>query len=462
MDAAHILARAAASGSFAGASDGVRAAYRNFILDTVAVMAAGAAHPSLSPAREAFVRADGGGVSTALGMRDGVSAATAALVNGAAMTVLQLQDGHRRARGHPMSHVLPVALSIAEERKAGTAEFLDAIMAGYEVSARVGAALGGMQPLLHDTGTFGAIGAAVAAAYLLADSPGEREALIAASIDNAAAVALFPFRDTCMEGSGVHHLFVGMGAQNGLQAARAAHAGLAPSPATLERFFGPRAGENFTPEMLTDGIGMDGRWSGFEIERAYLKWHPVCAHLGPMLDCIEILRERLGGFRPDEIAGVDVEVYATALQYDAQEPQSDLAARFSFRTVAALALTSEGLAHDSFYRDNFTRDEVQAMAARVTLRASGDLDALYPAQRPARVTIKLADGQGETAEVLFPKGDGPNALSGEDVDAKARRLLAPVWADDGANAIIRLLDTIAHGTAADLPQELGRLLRRAI
>lgn len=462
MDAAHILARAAASGSFAEASDGVRAAYRNFMLDTVAVMAAGAAHPSLAPARNAFVGADGGGASTALGIDQGVSAATAALVNGAAMTVLQLQDGHRRARGHPMSHVLPAALAIAEERKAGTNDFLDAVLAGYEVSARVGAALGGMQPLLHDTGTFGAIGAAVAAAYLLAGSADEREALIAASIDNAAAVALFPFRDTCMEGSSVHHLFVGMGTQNGLQAARAAHAGLAPSPATLERFFGPRAGENFAPDLLTDGIGADGRWSLYEIERAYLKWHPVCAHLGPMLDCIEILRERLGGFRRDEIKGVDVEVYATALQYDAKDPQSDLAARFSFRTVAALALTSDGLAQDSFYPENFTRDEVQKMAARVSLQANEELDALYPAQRPARVTISFADGHSERADVLFPKGDGPNGLTRDDVDAKARQLLVPVWGENGADAVIGLLDSVAGEPANDLPQELGRLLRQAI
>ncbi|MEZ2410745.1 MmgE/PrpD family protein [Bosea sp. RCC_152_1] len=219
------------------------------------------------------------------GFPEGVPAAVAGLVNGAAMTVLQLQDGHRRARGRPMSHVLAAALAIAEEIGAPSSAFLDAVMAGYEIAARVGASLGGMQALLHDTDTFGCIGAAVAAAHLLGceHSAAERTALIEAAIGNAAAVALFPFRDTCMEGASAHHLFVGLGVQNGINAARGAWAGLVPSAATLERFFGPRAGEAFDPSLMTDGIGSDGRWSRYEIEDAYLKWHPVCAHLGPML-----------------------------------------------------------------------------------------------------------------------------------------------------------------------------------
>jgi 2-methylcitrate dehydratase PrpD len=338
MEAACILARAAARSRFAAVPAEARAAYGRFLLDTVAVMAAGAAHASLAPARAALVATGGAGPASAAGFAERTIAATAALVNGAAMTELQLQDGHRRARGHPMSHVLPAALALAEERGAGGPAFLDAVVAGYEVCTRIGSALGGMQPLLHDTGTFGTIGAAVAAAHLLAASDDQRAGLIEAAIGNAATVALFPFRDTCMEGAGVHHLFVGLGCQTGLTAARAALAGLRPSPGTLERFFGPRAGEAFDAATLTAGIGAGGDWDRFEILEAYLKWHPVCAHLAPMVDCLELLRARLGEVRREAIASVEVAVYPVALQYDAPDPASDLAARFSFRTTAALAL----------------------------------------------------------------------------------------------------------------------------
>ncbi len=461
-DAARALARAAARSRFADAPQAVRAVYRDFMLDTVAVMAAGAAHPSLAPARKAFLDAGGSGPSSAAGFAAGCPASVAALVNGAAMTVLQLQDGHRRARGHPMSHVLPAALAMAEETGAPTPAFLDAVMAGYEVCARIGASLGGMQPLLHDTGTFGCVGAAVAAAHLLGRDleDGQRAALIEAGIGGAAAVALFPFRDTCMDGAGAHHLFVGLGTQNGLLAARAARARLSPSPSTLERFFGPRAGEAFDPAVLVEGIGADGAWLNHEIANAYLKWHPVCAHLGPMLDCIEELRLRLGGFDARAIRRVRVATYATALQYDSPDPASDLAARFSFRHAAALSLICGPLRHDSFGGERYRRPDVQALASKVVLAADTRLDALYPANRPTRVELVFEDGRQEAAEVLVPKGDGSRALARADVDDKARRLLASVWGAGADDAVRELLDTVERGGTRDLPARLGLVLRR--
>lgn len=460
-EAARILSRAAARSDFSLLPVDEQAVWRDFILDTVAVMAAGAAHPSITAVREAMAVAGGVGPASITGFAQGASAGTAALVNGMAMTALQLQDGHRRARGHPMSHVLPAALALAEETGATTGDFLNAIVAGYEVSARIGAALGGMQPLLHDTGTFGCIGAAVAAASILGRGPDveARGRLIEAAIGNAATVALFPFRDTCMEGAGVHHLFVGLGAQNGITAARATLAGLSPLPATLERFFGPRAGEGFDTTLLTQGIGADGRWSRSEIRSAYLKWHPVCAHLGPMLDCIEALRRRPEGINPERIVAVTIHVYSTALQYDSPDPRTDLAARFSFRHAAALSVCLGPLRHDGFSPDRLGRPDVKAMASRVRLVADPALDPLYPQHRPSRVTLDLADGSQVQAEVMAPRGDGPRPLTRAELQAKAMDLMGAAWGDDDPfHRIVALLDS----PPPDLQQRLGRVLRRGL
>lgn len=464
QSAATSLALAAAGTNVMEAASPMRAAYRNFVLDTIAVMAAGAAHPSISSARQAFVMTGGSGKSSALGIAEPCPAGIAGLVNGMAMTVLQLQDGHRRARGHPMSHVLPAALAVAEETGASTNAFLNAIVAGYEVCARIGSSLGGMQPLLHDTGTFGCIGAAVAAAYLFGRTSEEhgRAALIEAAIGNAASVTLFPFRDTCMEGAMTHHLFVGLGVQNGIAAARSAQAGFLPSDATLERFFGPRAGDAFNPALLTEGIDDNGQWSSDEITNAYLKWHPVCAHLSPMLDCIELLRERLGGFELAHLRNVRIEVYSTALQYDSPNPASDLAARFSFRHAAALALRFGPLRHDGFHQERLEHPDVVDLVSKTSLVIDNAFTALYPAKRPARVTLTFSDGSEESAEVLIPKGDGECALSRRDVDLKARRLINTVWDERQSDLLVALVDRLENDPPADFMHEIGHLLRRPI
>lgn len=460
--AARCLAEAAASTCFETLPQPVRSAYRDYVLDTISVMAAGAAHPSLRAMRTAFAESSGTGRCSIVGHSAAVPASVAGLLNGSAMTVLQLQDGHRRARGHPMSHVLPAALAIAEEVNASGQQLASAIVAGYEASARVGASLGGMQPLLHDTGTFGCIGAAVAAAFLLTheQEKASRINIIESAIGNSAAVALFPFRDTCMEGATGHHLFVGLGVQNGIVAARSSAAGLQPSERTLERFFGPRAGEAFNVSQLTAGISAEQEWSHYEIEQAYLKWHPVCAHLGPMLDCIEALRERIGDLKANDLSQVSVQVYSTALQYDSPHPKNDLAARFSFRHAAALALVFGPVRHDSFNEESLQHPNVESLISKIKLMADTSLDELYPENRPARVTLRFIDGGEETAEVLVPKGDGARRLTRQDVDAKSRRLADAAWGEGVFSELRQVIDLMEGDLPDDFAAKLGSLLRR--
>ena len=245
---AQILAKAAATTRWATTPSEVRRQTLDLILDTFAVIAAGARHPSLRPVAERLKDRDG--PATVVGYPTGASASNAALLNGATTTVLQLQDGHRIARGHPMSHVLPAAFAVAEELDATPEEFMSSVIAGYEVSARVGRALGGLQDLLHDTGTFGTIGAAVATAFLVS---GADEAAIAQAIEGSAAVALFPYRATPMAGATVHHLYVGLGASTGVIAGKAAVFGLSSLAGTLESFFGPRAGADFQVALIDRG-----------------------------------------------------------------------------------------------------------------------------------------------------------------------------------------------------------------
>ena len=119
-------------------SDAVAMAKR-CILDLLGAAAAGFETDAAAAVRDAGSRTSAGGRS--LWFTDlRFSGPFAALMNSAAASALDLDDGHRAAGGHPGASIIPAAVAIAEEVEAGPEEFLAAIVAGYEVGIRVAAA----------------------------------------------------------------------------------------------------------------------------------------------------------------------------------------------------------------------------------------------------------------------------------------------------------------------------------
>ncbi|WP_210495486.1 MmgE/PrpD family protein [Microvirga antarctica] len=446
------LASAASATTWTTTPEAVRLQIRDLVIDTFAVIAAGSVHPSLRPAITRMT--EDSGVCTVVGSSRPTTVNSAALANGAATTVLQLQDGHRIARGHPMSHVLPAAFAVAETIGASSAQLLSAIVAGYEVSARVGRALGGMQPLLHDTGTFGTIGAAVATAHLL--SEGDVNAL-AEAIEGSAAVALFPYRDTPLAGATVHHLYVGLGASTGVTAGQAAVFGLTSLSGTLESFFGPRAGAGFDPSLLIDGLTPEDTWSSYECRQAYYKVHPTCAHLNGINDAlVEIITQQR--VDPDRVERVDVSSYGYALEYNTDKPENDLSARFSIPFAVAIALLTGPLDATSIRDDVLADPRVRALAARIRVKHDPDLDAGYPAGRPAVVTVTMTDGSTFSATAHFPKGDVSNPLTAQERRQKATQLFSHAFEPSAVPGLLAALDGLTTGGSV---AEVGRLLRAA-
>ena len=110
----------------------------------------------------------GPGMATALPELAPAPALVAALVNAASSHVLEMDDLHNASIYHPGTCIFPAALAAAESEGAGPREFLTAAVAGYEVSLRVGEALGPEHyRYFHTTGTAGTFGAAVATGRLL-------------------------------------------------------------------------------------------------------------------------------------------------------------------------------------------------------------------------------------------------------------------------------------------------------
>jgi 2-methylcitrate dehydratase PrpD len=402
-------------------------------------------HPSYAP----FVASSLGeaGTCTAIGSASAVPAATAALLNGGATTVLQWQDGHRLARGHPASHLVPVLLALAESRSFAGEQVMAAFVAGYEVGTRIGISLGGLQSALHDAGNWATIGAAAGAAHLM--SGGDPEP-VRQAIEGTAAIALFPYRETPMRGATIHHLYIGTGCAIALRVAAAVEAGLSAAEATLEDFFGPRAGSAFDPARLTAGIDHSGAWEEYLILTGYIKWHPICAHASGVADAMVLLMSRHDRLF-DRVEQVSIGTYGYALQYDASDPANDLASRFSIKAIVAAKLLGKDLSAELLRSSPFLR-----LLDRIVVRHDPALDHLYPAGRPARVSVRLETGETDEAIVVHAYGDAGNLLSENSRRQKLHETLARGLGDVAAGRVPEAFDAYLAGAPIE---ELTRLLR---
>jgi 2-methylcitrate dehydratase PrpD len=437
MPAATLLAQSAAATAWHDTPADVRDQAADLILDTFAVIAAGGKDSAYAAYTEAS--ACGDGPCTVVGRARKTNAAAAALVNGGATTVLQLQDGHRIARGHPASHVTPAAFAVAEETNAAAEVFLGAFVAGYETAVRIGASLGGLKPDLHDAGTWSTMGAATAAAYIMKRDP----KVIEAAIDGAAAFSLMGWLQTAPQGAGIHHLFIGSAASSGITAAHAAVAGLNAIPGTVEHFFGPRAGAKFNADRLADGM-QEGHWSRYELMHAYMKIHPTCAHLHGLNDAVEhlIAEHKVKG---EDVASVDIATYHHALVYDNPEPQTELAARFSAALTTAIALQRGNLDQEAVTMEALQDPAVKSLAARTTVRHDPDLDRYYPAGRPSRITLTMNDGRTLSELRIYPRGDHTNPTTRPQRREKATRLFASRFGATQADRIVAAFDRLIEG-----------------
>lgn len=442
------LAGTAAATSWPDAPVDVRARVVELVGDVLAVTALGSARAELVELTAAFASAPVG-AATAVGSARGWPATTAAFLNGCAVAADQLQDGHRPARGHPASHTVPAALAVAEENACAVGEFLSAVLAGYEVGTRIGRAMGGTPDGVHDIGTWGQVGASVAAARLVA--PGDTDRMRCA-IELSAAAVLLTDAGTVFTGRTGSHAFLGFSVQHGLTAGLAAAAGLRPAPGALERHLLPIAGR--APSRIDPGFAA-GVWTRWEVMAGYVKAYPTCAHLHGVNEAVDMLLA--DGVDADRIDAVDIAVFAGATGF-ADVADSELAARFSIPTTVAIALRTGRLDESTVTTQQVTDEAVRDLAGRVRVTHDPALDAGYPHGRPARVTLTLADGTQRTAEVGRPRWDADRWPAPAELAAKRDRLLTARFGQDAAQPLIAWLS--APDEQAPI-RELGDLFRAA-
>ena len=401
------------------------------VIDWYAALLPGAVVPPATMLEAAFKDEIGHGPSfLALGKK--THPRLAALINGSAAHTVEVDDIFRDGIYHPGAPTIPAVLALAQARGATGGQFLRAVIVGYEISTRIGAAMGRAHyKYWHNTGTIGVFGACAASAELLGLDR-KRFAHALATVTTFAAGLQQSFRMDSMS----KPLHAGRAAEAGLTAALAASEGVTGSLDVID-------GEAGFGVAMSDGPDWDKCFASlgktFNICGMTFKNHTCCGHTFAAIDGALALQQRMK-IAAREIERIRVGSYRAAKEVSGYEtPQTPAEARFSLKYVVATALTHGSVRLAAFeparMNDGATRDLMQ----RIEVAIDPELDAAFPKQRAARVVIEARDGRRE--EHLQPTriGDPDAPLSDAQLDAKFLELAGPVIGESKAKALLQKL-----------------------
>jgi len=378
------------------------------LLDGIAVMVAGAREPRVAALAAVLKKRGSLGVSafTTDGSRG--DAADAALVNATAACAHVLDEGHKYARGHVGTYVLPAVLAVAEEQRVSCTELITALVVGYEVAARMGMACR-VHESMHPSGTWGTIGAVAATARLMGFTP-ER---IREAMNVAAPLTLATSWKAATQGATVRDLYSGQGAANAVMAPRWVEAGFTGSDDDVSHVFGQVVAKHFDTDIASGGLGQ--RW---EVMRNYFKIHACCRNFQSGIDAALALRVRYG-LSGEDVVAIRADTFAVPARDNAEaEPANVLAAKESFPVSLALTLHHGRCDQSVFTEENVAHPEIARLAAVAQVRCDPELDARAPEERPTRLTLTLRDGRTVSEYWPVALGDPSRPLSAKQLEAK--------------------------------------------
>lgn len=327
----------------------------------------------------------------------------------------ELDEGFRLTTCHAGLYVLPALLAEAEIRRLSLAQVLRALVLGYEVVTRVALAFRFGIPRVHAHAAFSSTGAAAG----LALARGATAQRLCDTVCTAATLAALGPRGHLLQGLLIRNGWAAAGTACGAMAADWAAAGITGAPGSVGDVFAGILQGDPDPAALTAGLG--SRWS---IEHGYHKIFACCQHGHPTIDALLQLR-RDYAFDPGDVTGLLVESHPLAVSLSNPDPATVLGGKFSLPHMAAAALVTGSGGSDAFGAAALADPRIARLRRLVRLGAYAPLPPA-PHDRPARVTVDLADGRRLTAECLSAPGNPDRPIGDDLLLAKIRALSAPV------------------------------------
>jgi 2-methylcitrate dehydratase PrpD len=410
------------------------------LLDNLGVTMAGTLTPISRLAAGYAAENWSGSAATILVHNLKASAPGAAFANASAANALDLDDDAIYTRGHPGAQLFPAALAAAEKAGATGKEFLEALVAGYEISIRAGRCWHDLHEIYQSCGSWGSLGCAAAAAHLLK--------LDLTQISNALGIAEYhspnaPMMRDIYNPTMVKHA-INWGAMNGVTSALLAQKGYTGMPSLL--------GMDKYKDWVSD-LG-EVYWMAdwvFYKEWASCAWgHAAGVAALKLIDNHQL--------DPAQIELVRVKTFEEAALLCQGYPSTTEEAQFSVKWPLACLIIDRELGPDQILEKRFSDPQVRALFDKIEMVTDPKVNKLYEEMKEmdlrmhSAVEITLQDGR------VFDSGiveRGADRYSDEDLEKKFRKLTAFVTKPD---TVDKLVDLVRNFDRVEDMRELTELM----
>jgi len=332
------------------------------------------------------------------------SALNAALANGTAAHALDF-DHSFTIMGQPTAPVAPATFALGEALGASGRQVIEAYVAGFEVTAKL---VHSLRDSAHDgwhaPSTLGSFGAAAACSKLLGLDAAKMQMALGITASMASGiVANF--------GTMTKPLHVGLGARNGVLAAKLAGGGYTANPKAIEGGFGFYSVLHENTEIHEQAIEELGHSYALITDGLRIKPYPCGGLTHQVIDSVLELRAK-HGLTAEMIDRVDVDVVKhTFDRIVFRVPQTGIQGKFCMPYLVARAII-DGKIGLHIFTDSAVRDQnVLKLAERVQMNLDSNLKKSDAAGRPCRVTVRLKNGQTFTREAQHAKGGPEHPMS---------------------------------------------------
>ena len=380
--------------------------------DTVAAIFAGSSDPLL----EVVLSVSNPGNCTLIGRVEKVSISDAALCNGFAGHVRELDEMYIAGLGHFGCVVVPAVFALAQTRQLAVYDVLDALLVGAEVMGRFGLALD--RPHVaqgwHGTATIGVFAAAAACARLLKVTPEvSAQALVLSASMCCGMVSQF--------GSPAKPLQAGLAAKSGCTAALLAAAGMTGNLDALvaKNGFSQLYSQQRTPKW--EALASHSETLLIQEHGLVFKAYPNCMSAHRCIDAFKTIRKN-NDFDWRDIQSIEArvgQVNLVNLRFD--RPNSIQQAQFSMHFALSCVALFGTVSLEHFNDGMLQNEQVQLLLPKITIANNRDAqDATQDtieSIRPHRVTVTLNNGAVFSETVQYAKGDSrfnPFTLSERD------------------------------------------------